>query len=128
MSRVEFPSRILRSNRPSTGPATRPETLRAGQSVTKQNPIVNAERIAQLRRELSGADQHVVEGVANIAKQVKLIADLERLGNDIAAAESLLVIFEEIQQMHQQHRQTVTNELNELDPPADMTRQPVAPA
>lgn len=76
---------------------------------------MDAERISQLRRELTEVDQHVVEGVTNIAKQLKLIVDLERLGHDTAAAEGLLALFEEIQRMHQQHRQAVTSELDALD-------------
>jgi len=34
-----------------------------------------------------------------------------------SAAESLLAIFEDIQRMHQQHRQAIIRELDELDPP-----------
>ena len=49
--------------------------------------------------------------------QLKLIAEMERLGHDRAAAESLLALFEEIQRMHQQHRQAIIRELDELDPP-----------
>ena len=78
---------------------------------------MDAERMTQLRRELADADQHVVEGVTNIAKQLKLIVELERLGHDVAAAEGLLALFEEIQRMHQQHRQAVIRELDELDLP-----------
>jgi hypothetical protein len=78
---------------------------------------MGAERIAQLRRELTQSERQIVEGVTNIAKQLKLIAEMERLGHDRAAAESLLALFEEIQRMHQQHRQAITRELDELDPP-----------
>ena len=76
-----------------------------------------AERTTELRRELAEAEQHIVEGVANIANQLKLVVELERLGHDVAAAEGLLALFEEIQRMHQQHRQAVIRELDELDPP-----------
>jgi hypothetical protein len=48
---------------------------------------------------------------------LKLIAEMECLGHDRAAAESLLALFEEIQRMHQQHRQAIIRELDELDPP-----------
>ena len=78
---------------------------------------MGAERIAQLRRELTQSERQIVEGVTNIAKQLKLIAEMERLGHDRAAAESLLALFEEIQRMHQQHRQAIIRELDELDPP-----------
>jgi hypothetical protein len=78
---------------------------------------MGAERIAQLQRELAQVDLHIVEGVTNTAKQLKLIADLERAGHDIAAAESLLAIFEDIQRMHQQDRQAIIQELDALGPP-----------
>jgi hypothetical protein len=77
---------------------------------------MGAERIAQLQRELTQVDRHIVEGVTNIAKQLKLIADLERVGHDIAAAESLLAIFEDIQRMHQLDRQAIIQELDALGP------------
>jgi hypothetical protein len=83
---------------------------------------MGAERIAQLRRELEQSERQIVEGVTNIAKQLKLIADLERLGHDRAAPESLLALFEEIQRMHQQHRQAIIRELDELDPPLPLQR------
>ena len=83
---------------------------------------MDAERIAQLRRELEQSERQIVEGVTNIAKQLKLIADLERLGHDRAAAESLLALFEEIQRMHQQHCQAIIRELDELDPPLPLQR------
>ena len=53
---------------------------------------------------LAEAERHLAQGAAHIEHQRRLIAELQREGNDTTRAEGLLKTFLEIQSMHERDR------------------------
>lgn len=61
---------------------------------------------------LKMADRHIVEGDRIVAKQMDLIARMKAIGRDTECAETLLIAFEQCQQMHFEYRDRVLRESN----------------
>jgi len=68
---------------------------------------VEPDRRKQLTRDLQQVERHVAEGRSHIAKQVAIIAALERDGHDSATAKKVLAILQKTQQMHEEHREMI---------------------
>jgi hypothetical protein len=66
---------------------------------------------ATIQRQLAEAEQHVSQGIKNIALQRELLADLEREGRDSSEARSLLKTFLDQQAKRVQHRDALLREL-----------------
>jgi hypothetical protein len=62
-------------------------------SSSESEPNVEPRRRNQLERDLQEAERHIAEGRQRIAKQVAIIAELERDGHNSATAKELLVPF-----------------------------------
>lgn len=69
---------------------------------------------AQLELVLRQSEAHVVLGARHISRQKEIIAELERRGHDTDQARSLLVLFEELQVVHVQHRDRLIKQLAEF--------------
>jgi hypothetical protein len=66
---------------------------------------------ATRRERLMEVERHVTHGNAHIARQKKIIAELERHGQDTDCASVLLRQFEEMQLLHVEHRDRLEQEL-----------------
>lgn len=64
-----------------------------------------------LERHLEQANEHVTAGERDIARQKRIIAELERDGHDAARAHQILGTFETLQKMHIEDRDRVQREL-----------------
>ena len=63
---------------------------------------------------LALAEEHVVLGAKNVARQREIIAELQRDGHDTTQAWALLTEFEQLQAMHIADRDRLLGELHEL--------------
>jgi len=59
------------------------------------------------------AEAHVAKGEQTVARQMRIIAELDRDGHDATAARQLLVQFEELLQLHAADRDRLRRELDE---------------
>ena len=76
----------------------------------------------RLRNELERAQRHVAEGREHIARQRRIISELERDGHDTGLARELLTSLEETQALHESTLARVAYELNLDVVEADGTR------
>lgn len=74
--------------------------------------MIDVHRRAQLTADLALAEQHIAEGHVRIAKQLKLIAELERDGHKTDDAKELLTTLHETQRAHQEHRASILSQLD----------------
>jgi hypothetical protein len=67
-------------------------------------------QISRKRERLATADQHIASAESLVARQLSLLAQLEREGHDVETAQSLLeAMRQSLQQMHV-HRQIIEGE------------------
>jgi hypothetical protein len=66
---------------------------------------------ALLLDHLATAERHVAEGEHHLARQRRLIAEMERDGHDTRSALELLSTLEQTQAMHVSHRDHIRAEL-----------------
>jgi hypothetical protein len=73
-------------------------------------------RRAMLEKHLVEAEKHIAIGVKNLARQRKILAELEAHGHDRAAAQAkrLLAQFEALQEMHEAERDRLIRELGQI--------------
>ena len=65
----------------------------------------------KLYEHLAIAEEHVAAGERNLARQRRIVAELERDGHNTAQALALLMYFEEVQAMHIAERDRLLREL-----------------
>ena len=64
-------------------------------------------------RHLAEVERHIVQGEAHLAKQLPLIAELERHGHDTRGPQAVLTTMRETQALYQQDRERILRELQE---------------
>jgi len=67
-----------------------------------------------LEQHLAQAEQHVALGELHIAKQLGIIAELERNGHDSTIAKTLLTTFLETKEIHVSDRDRLREEIKRL--------------
>jgi hypothetical protein len=67
-----------------------------------------------MERHLAKAEEHIATGQRNIARQHKIIAELERDGHGTSTARKILQTFEELQHLQRQERDRAARELQDL--------------
>ena len=72
---------------------------------------MDPDRRDQLRRKLNQAERHIADGREHIAKQMAIIANLERDAYDSKLAKEFLGILQKTLQMHEDHREHLLREL-----------------
>jgi len=79
------------------------------QPIADPSAMDRARKLAQLQQ----AERHVAEGKKHVAKQEALVAALERDGHDAYAAKAreILAVLRDTQARHEQHRQSILDEL-----------------
>jgi hypothetical protein len=68
-----------------------------------------------LQRHLQEAEEHILLGRHHIARQMHIVAKLERDGHNTNAARRLLATYGEMQEAHEADRDWIKKELIELD-------------
>ena len=68
--------------------------------------------VATKELHLAKAEDHVAQGERNLARQMIVVAKLERSGLDSAAAQALLTTFEKLQVLHEADRDRLRAELD----------------
>ncbi len=69
---------------------------------------------AMARRHLVQAHRAVALGRSHIARQIEIVAELERDGHDATAARRLLATFRDLQVQHEAHRDRLLSEIETL--------------
>lgn len=67
------------------------------------------------QRHLQETEAHIVLGEGHIAKQINIIAELERHQHDASRARLFLSVLEATQAAHVEHRDRILAELGETD-------------
>ena len=67
---------------------------------------------AILQQHLMLAERHVAEGTEHVTRQRELVARLERDGHDVFESKRLLILFEELLDLHIADRERIERELN----------------
>jgi len=70
-----------------------------------------------IERHLAQAEEAVRLGRSHIARQIEIVAELERDGHDATTARELLRTFEDLQVQHEGHRDRLLAELRDLGTP-----------
>jgi hypothetical protein len=70
-------------------------------------------RIRSEHHGLAEVERHMVQGETHLAKQLTLIAELERHGHDTRGAHAVLTTMRETQALHQQDRERILRKLHE---------------
>ncbi len=79
-------------------------------------PIQNKEAArAMIERHLLQAERHISVGEKNLLAQRERVAQLEEHGLDGSEARRLLMQFEELHEMHLEHRQDLEKELSQIE-------------
>ena len=74
---------------------------------------MDPQRRARSTSALALAQQHIAEGEVHIAKQLKLIANLERDGHSTDAARELLETLQKTKRTHKEHCAYILTQLDE---------------
>jgi hypothetical protein len=69
--------------------------------------------LAMVRAHLAEAEQHIALGERHIARQIEIIAGLERGGNSTLLALDLLATYRKLQEAHVAHRENILRELEQ---------------
>jgi hypothetical protein len=64
-------------------------------------------------RHLAEVERHILQGETHLAKQLALIAELERHGHDTMGAQAVLTTMRETQAFHRQDRERILRKLQE---------------
>jgi hypothetical protein len=94
------------------GEHRRPPTFARQDHACEAHPYIDMPQW-RLMENLRRAEEHVVVGAKNVARQRDIIAELERNGQDTTQALALLAHFEQLQAMHIADRDRLLEELHE---------------
>lgn len=74
-------------------------------------------------KHLTDADKRIAQGEHHIARQERIVAELDSHGHDVAMALALLDTFRRCQAEHVAHRDLILRELQHAPQPARWTMQ-----
>jgi len=87
------------------------------------SPGLSEEHRALAMRHIAQCKTHIILGEKHIAKQLRLISELERDGHDVGEAKALLAQFEQYQRLHCERFDTLLGQLSDADR-AEVGRRP----